>query len=372
LNTSTTFAGTMEANGADIIALTKVGTGTLTLSGPNAYTGNTTVSAGTLLVNGSTASGSAVTVQNTGTLGGSGTISGAVTVNSGGTLWAGTGAGSLGTLTLGASPTLNGQVRAEIYKGNSPSADKLVVSSLPLTYGGTLVVSNNPASPALASGDNFTLFNASSYNGWFSGVTLPVLASGLSWDTNDLATSGVLDVYSFTTTPLTVATVINTTVTIPDSKLANHTSSAKAGAVYPTGWTAAASTPSLGSASFDGSGNLVYVASGTPGTDTFTVTFHDGHGLQTMTVTVTVNPVNAGPTLSLNSGYQSNGGYGSFTASGIPNTTYDVEWAPALNGPWNPASNPTVTAAANGLISYLDTETISAYGGTVFYRLRQQ
>jgi hypothetical protein len=287
-------------------------------------------------------------------------------------LWAGTGAGSLGTLTLGASPTLNGQVWTEIYKGNSPAADKLVVSSLPLTYGGTLVVSNNPVSPPLASGDSFTLFNASSYSGWFGSVSVPALASGLSWDTNDLATSGVLDVYSFTTTPLTVATVINTTVTIPDSKLANHTSSAKAGAVYPTGWTAAASTPSLGSASFDGSGNLVYVASGTAGTDNFTVTFNDGHGSQTMVVTVTVNLANVGPTLSLNSGYQSNGDYGSFTASGIPNTTYDVEVATSMSGPWSPANNPTVTAAANGLISYLDTKTITAYGGTVFYRLSQQ
>jgi fibronectin-binding autotransporter adhesin len=51
LNTSTTFAGTMEANGANgIIALTKVGTGTLTLTGPNAYTGLTTVSNGTLVI----------------------------------------------------------------------------------------------------------------------------------------------------------------------------------------------------------------------------------------------------------------------------------------------------------------------------------
>jgi autotransporter-associated beta strand protein len=51
LNTSTTFAGTMEANGANgIIALTKVGTGTLTLTGPNAYTGLTTVSNGELVV----------------------------------------------------------------------------------------------------------------------------------------------------------------------------------------------------------------------------------------------------------------------------------------------------------------------------------
>src|SRR5205814_1210825 len=40
LNTSTTFSGTMIP-GAGVIALTKVGTGSLTLSGANTYTGLT-------------------------------------------------------------------------------------------------------------------------------------------------------------------------------------------------------------------------------------------------------------------------------------------------------------------------------------------
>jgi fibronectin-binding autotransporter adhesin len=50
LNTSTLFSGTMIVNAANIIALTKVGTGTLTLSGANSYTGLTTVSNGTLVI----------------------------------------------------------------------------------------------------------------------------------------------------------------------------------------------------------------------------------------------------------------------------------------------------------------------------------
>jgi autotransporter-associated beta strand protein len=99
---SNTFSGVIK-NTAGTLALTKIGSGTLTLSGANTYGGATTISGGTLLVNGnqSTATG-IVTVDSTGTLGGTGILGGATTVN--GNLAPGASVGQLtftGGLTLG-------------------------------------------------------------------------------------------------------------------------------------------------------------------------------------------------------------------------------------------------------------------------------
>ncbi len=88
-NNSTTFSGVIQnggQNGGTGGKFTKVGTGTLTLTGANIYTGATTVSAGTLQVGTGGSIKSAVTVNSGGTFGGGGTVTGAVTVASGGNL----------------------------------------------------------------------------------------------------------------------------------------------------------------------------------------------------------------------------------------------------------------------------------------------
>ena len=86
-NLSTMVAGVISDGGGTGGALTKVGTGTLTVTGINTYTGASTINGGTLVVNGSIANSSIVTVNSGGTLSGTGIVDPATTtIMSGGTL----------------------------------------------------------------------------------------------------------------------------------------------------------------------------------------------------------------------------------------------------------------------------------------------
>ncbi len=87
-NGSGTFTGVIHGNGTSgtlgtlengVLAVTKIGTGTQTLSGTNTYTGTTNVNGGKLLINGNHTGGGTITVGPSGTLGGSGTVNSLVT-----------------------------------------------------------------------------------------------------------------------------------------------------------------------------------------------------------------------------------------------------------------------------------------------------
>ena len=80
-------------------SFTKIGIGTLTLTGASSYGGATVVNAGTLEVDGSIGSSASVTVNSGGTLSGTGTVA-QTSIMSGGTLAPGTASSPTGTLTI--------------------------------------------------------------------------------------------------------------------------------------------------------------------------------------------------------------------------------------------------------------------------------
>jgi fibronectin-binding autotransporter adhesin len=168
--------------------LTKLGSGTLTLTSANTYNGVTTVSNGTLLVSGSILTNATVAG---GTLGGTGTIGGSVTVAAAGTL--APGAVDTGTLTINGNLTLQGNFAAVVNESISPSNNLCVVSGTLTNIGtGTVTVTN--AGPALALGDSFKLFSQPMVGGGALTIT-PAPGAGLSWQ-NKLAVDGSIVVVS--------------------------------------------------------------------------------------------------------------------------------------------------------------------------------
>ena len=121
-NVASTFSGVIK-NTAGSLAITKIGTGTLTLSGANTYSGPTTLSAGTLLIT-NTCAGPGTITCNGGTLGGTGTVAGVVKVNSGATI--SPGVGGIATFTINNNLTLSSGSTYLVDIGNS-TCDKINV-----------------------------------------------------------------------------------------------------------------------------------------------------------------------------------------------------------------------------------------------------
>jgi autotransporter-associated beta strand protein len=130
--------GTYAAAMSGTGSLTKLGAGTLTLSGSNSYNGATTVSAGKLVVDGSISTSTTTTISSGATLGGSGTL-GALTINSGGFVTPGN---SPGILTVNGNYSQAGQYTAEIAGTTAGSGyDQINVLGTVDISGGSLVAS---------------------------------------------------------------------------------------------------------------------------------------------------------------------------------------------------------------------------------------
>ncbi len=196
-------------------SLTQAGDGVLTLSAANTYSGTTCISAGILALTNSSsiASSTNINLSNGGifdvsgtashamTLGsgkmisGDGQVNGNFTVASGATLAPGN--NDLGTLVFSNSLTLNTGGKTILKVSHDSQASSAVRVAGAFSCGGSLVVSN--ADDLEQAGDSFQLFNAGSYAGSFSSVTLPALTPGLYWDASALNTAGLVRVVVETT-----------------------------------------------------------------------------------------------------------------------------------------------------------------------------
>jgi fibronectin-binding autotransporter adhesin len=188
---------------------TSTGTGVLILSASNSFTGDFKIQTGTAILTNSAASvtkaasiwmaGGTLTILRpdatlalaTGqTFKGNGTLNGKLSSPVGTTVAPGT-TTTAATLTLKGDTTLRGTNIMDITKsGITLTADKLAVTGV-LDLGGTLTV-NLAGTTALAAGDKFTLFTATSFTGGFTTLNLPGGPSVI-W-TNKTAIDGTIEV----------------------------------------------------------------------------------------------------------------------------------------------------------------------------------
>jgi len=173
-NLDTTFAGIIQEDGGTVNgshgSLTKIGTGTLSLSGANTYTGGTSVNEGTLKVANTSGSGTGTRdVQvNAGTLGGNGIIAGSVTVGTGsGTgafLAPGAGATNTSTLTIQRALTIkaDGTYRYRL-KTKRAEADQVIANGVTIENGGQFSF-KQLANKQLTAGTVFTAIDNTSAN----------------------------------------------------------------------------------------------------------------------------------------------------------------------------------------------------------------
>jgi autotransporter-associated beta strand protein len=185
-NLSTTFSGVMQGTGG---SLTKIGSGTLVLSGANAYTGDTNVNRGVLQVDGSITSNTFV--NHGGILAGIGTINANLTNN--GSVSPGS-AGTPGMLTVVGNYTQAQYATLMIQIAGASAGQFSVLDVL-----GTANLSGR-LDPVLLNGfiptvgESFTFLNYGVVNGTLSIFTRNIDDEPLHWNVTYFPTFATLTV----------------------------------------------------------------------------------------------------------------------------------------------------------------------------------
>jgi autotransporter-associated beta strand protein len=174
-NGSGDFGGTITNGAAGAIALTKVGSGTQTLSGSNTYTGETRVSGGVLALGSATAISGQSNLRVDGggfNLGGYSNTVGAVTITSGSIFGSGVLTGSSYALQGGAVNSQLGTGAITVSTGTTAlgsagrlnAASSLTITSGQLTLGGSESVASFVLTGGVLAGTGQTLTSVSAYD----------------------------------------------------------------------------------------------------------------------------------------------------------------------------------------------------------------
>jgi autotransporter-associated beta strand protein len=376
---SSSFGGAI--NGA--LSLTQNGTGTLTLTASSGYSGITTISRGRLALSGvgSINSSPTITVGSNAvfdvsglasdyhltsghTLMGFGAVKGPVTIDSGATLTLSGASGTpAGPLTVNSSLTLAGSTTLRINKGGSPASDLIQVSGgvgNTLAYGGTLTLAIAGGAPT--AGDGYTLFNAASYSGAFTGLVLPGWADpSKRVSLANLSVNGTISITANnapTSAGLNLVTEKGVAASFPLAKYAGDPDGDFVSVQF--------SAPSHGAVSLSG-GTVTYTpASDFTGSDSFTYQLTDPSGAQSVAaaVAVTVSGSGGQGASILSVAYEA--GTATIKFAGIPGAAYDVQETTTLGGTWTTVGTSITVPISGtaGVATFVRTDAPSS----AFYR----